>query len=571
MALWDTILDVVILLAVAMASGMLFMRLRQSVIVGYMAAGVILGPGGFNIIHNDAAISGMAELGVVLLLFTVGLEFPWTRLRKMGGTALGGGGLQLLFTSIAGTIGFLAAGFPSREAFVLGPMIAPSTTALLLRLFTERSEMDSVHARNASVITILQGAFDIPLLILMTAVGVQATVGQVFVGMGRTALFALGLFVGLYIICNFIIPKLLHVVAMSRNREIPILLAIVTCLVAAWASKMLHISSALGSFVAGALLAESPFATQMRADVNPMKTLFATLFFASFGILVDVSWAAEHIHAVILLAVAIIAGKSLIVWPIMRLFGSSHRIAIATGICLSPLDEFIFVLAQIGLTMSIFTPDTFQLIVSAALVTLFLTPLLVASSQGVGRVVETVLVRLHLVRPTEAMSLMGHKSLAGHVILVGFGPAGRGVLAALRMTGRDVVVAELNPQTAASAQEQGILAEVGDASRVEVLEHLNIATASAIVLTIPDHRAVLRIIRQVRALAPEVTIIARARHHWRIDELASAGAYVVVDEEEEVGRVLGAEVINHLPILKPISPVVTTVFPSTPAEPQSTV
>jgi CPA2 family monovalent cation:H+ antiporter-2 len=546
MDFWALLLDVVILLALALALGVLFERLKQSAILGYLAAGTLLGPGALNLISGKEVISAMAELGVALLLFTIGLEFSWSRLRRLGAIAVAGGTLQVGLTGLAAAAVGLALGLKPGSAVVLGAMIALSSTACVLRMLADRAELESVHGRNALGILLLQDIAVVPLVLLVTMLGGGASALEILWGTGRAIALAAALVGGFYLVINYALPRLLDVTVATRNRELPIILAAATCLGSAWTAHALELSPALGAFVAGFLLAESPFATQIRADVGALRTLFVALFFASIGMLEDLSYLKDGWMAVAGVVGAIVVGKALIIWPIARLFRYSHRNALATGICLAQVGEFSFLLAQIALSGGVIGPAFFRLVVSATVVTLFLSPYLVAAAPRVGALAERGLSGLGLVSIQEPAPLEATAGLARHVIVVGFGPAGRGVMEALRRTGIPTAIVELNSRTVASARRQGMHAEVGDASQGEVLEHLQVASARAVVVTVPDYRTALQVIRQVRALAPKALIIARARYHIYARELELAGAHVIVDEEQQIGHLLGQQVIERI-------------------------
>jgi CPA2 family monovalent cation:H+ antiporter-2 len=546
MDFWKTLLDIFTLLAAALLLGMVFERLRQSAILGYLLAGILLGPGALNWISNKDALSAMAELGVALLLFTIGLEFSWKRLRALGAVATAGGTLQILLTGGAAAAAGLFGGLDLKPAIALGAMIALSSTASVLRMLQDRAELDSVHGRNSLGILLLQDIAVVPLVLLVTMLGTGGSFSQMTAALGRVAVLGLLFLGGLYLLSSYLLPRLLAATAITKNRELPILLAIAVCLGSAWAAHALELSPALGAFAAGLLLGESPYATQIRADVGPLRTMFVTLFFTSIGTLTDLAWAREHWPALVAAVVAIIAGKALLVWLVVRLFRHSHRHALATGICLAQVGEFSFVLAQSAWSSQIISPDLFRLVVSSTVITLFLTPFLVALAPNLARRVEKRLVWLGLVAIREHELALGERRLSGHVIVVGFGPAGQGVLEALNRAGILALLVELNPRTVATARQQGILAEVGDASAEPVLAGLEVAAARAVAVTVPDHRTALLIIRQVRALAPHVPIIARARYHVYAEDLRSSGAHIVVDEEREIGGLLGQAVMRCL-------------------------
>lgn len=544
MDFWGTLLDVVLLLAAAIVLGLLAERLRQSAVIGYLAAGMLLGPSALHMIDSQKEVVAIAELGVAILLFTIGLEFSLTRLRRIGRVALWGGTLQVVATLLLVGGACLALGIAPREAVALGAICALSSTACVMRVLVDRAELDAMHGRGALGILLLQDVAVVPLVLLVTTLGREGSAIEIAAGLGRTLGLAVLLIVGFVGVTNLLLPRLLTAAALSKNRELLILLAAVTCLGSAWCAHAMGLSPVLGTFVAGLLLAESPFATQIRADVGMLRTLFLTLFFTSVGMLADLSWVAEHWPIVVCVAGAITVGKTLLVWAIVRILGQAHRYAVATGLCLAQLGEFSIVLANLAATQKVITEEQLQLVVAVTLVLLFSTPYLISVSVPAGCLVERLLRRR--VAPDDEP--VESEQQRGHVIVIGLGPAGQEVLAALRQVGVDTLGVELNPRTAATLRDSGENVHVGDATRWEILERAGLASAAAVVVTIPDHRAAAVVVRQVRATASRIHVIARARYHIYADELRAAGANVVIDEEQETGRLLGREIAAQLDV-----------------------
>ncbi len=303
-------------------------------------------------------------------------------------------------------------------------------------------------------------------------------------------------------------------------------------------------SAALGAFLAGLLLAESPFATQVRSDVSGLRTLFVTLFFSSIGMVADPAWAVQHWPAVVVAVAVIVVGKAAVASGVVWLLGASVGHALATGMCVAQVGEFSFVLAAVARSGGLIDDDLFKLVVSATIATLFLTPAFVAAAP---RLVSAFArkSRSGAATATGALSA-GAEELRDHVVIVGFGPAGQRIAEALlpRYCSR-VIVAELNRRSLDVARGYGLRTCLGDATRSEVLEQLALAQATAVVVTVPDPKAARRIIEGVRALAPGSFVIARARYHLYRWELLVAGAEVV-DEEDQVGLRIAAAVRRRL-------------------------
>jgi CPA2 family monovalent cation:H+ antiporter-2 len=281
---------------------------------------------------------------------------------------------------------------------------------------------------------------------------------------------------------------------------------------------------------------------QVRADVSALRTLFMTLFFASVGMLGDPAWMADHLVLVAGVVGLILVGKAAVVALVAILFGHGLRYATATGICLAQVGEFSFVIAQVGADGGVIGEPMFRLIVSTTLVTLFLTPYLIAAAPRIGHWIERMIGKGRPMSGELADSTSSTAKLGEHVIVIGFGPAGRRAARMVRRRNARALVIDLTPSNVALAESMGLIAQLGDATSRELVEHVNIAAARAVVITLPDHRTVLHVVHGIKALAPDVPIIARARYHRYVREIEQAGAHVVVDEEESIGKRLGREI-----------------------------
>ncbi len=543
MDFWSGLLDLVLLVLGALALGLLAERLRQSAILGYLAAGTLLGPHGLNWIKSEHDVALLAELGVALLLFTIGLEFSLKRLRRMGKVALWGGFWQIVLTLAGAAVIAMSCGLGWRSGVALGAIIAMSSTACVLRVLTERAEVDTPTGRGALGVLLMQDVMVVPLVLLVSALGGDAGIIQAL-GELCWSLALLVVFVLLVLGMNhYLLPRLLGAAAVSRNRELPILLAVALCLGATWSAHQVHLSPALGAFIAGLLLGDSPFAVQVRSDVAAFKTLFVTLFFLSVGMLSDPRWALAHWPTVTSTVVAVMVGKAVIAGVVLAWLTRSTRVGLASGLVLAQIGEFGFVLAQLAKDQGVLDDELFKLLAASTVVTLFLTPLVAVHA---GRLAAWVDQRLPFTpKPQRGGADSGVSELTNHLVVVGFGPAGREAANAARAAGTPVLVVEMNPQAIDAANQMGLHTQMGDAARLEVLEHLRLPSAAALVVTLPDHRAALQVIHRARSLAPGLPMVVRARYALHAGELDSAGV-TVVNEEVGVGQMIRRELRRYL-------------------------
>lgn len=545
---WEVLFQLLVLLAAALVIGTLFEQFKQSAILGYLIAGMLLGPHLFGVVDNESGVPVIAELGVSLLLFAIGLEFSAKRLIRLGPIAALGGSLQVTITMTLAMGVALLLGLELKTSIAVGAAVALSSTACVLRLLTDRAEIDSVHGRTALGMLLLQDIAVVPLVLLVTMLGGEGGLAEMGLGLLKAFGLIIALVSGFLLLSKFILPPLMRQLSLARDRELLILLAIVLAIGSACAAHALELSPALGAFIAGMMLAESPFATQIRADIGGLRIIFITLFFGSVGMLGDPVWIFENFPLVIGTTILILLGKSLIITCIGLGFRLPVRHAVASGLVLAQVGEFGVVIAGIAQTNELFGDDLFRLLVSSTLLSLFITPLLIKEALKLGLLITKL-------RPSSTAAngefeirddqpaTENSKSL---VMIVGFGPSGQRVARELMDTEDvEVVIIDIRPHNIDLAKSMGLKAYLGDATNLDFLIHYGILRARAIVLTVPDHRASIRIVESVRTLNAEVVIVARARYHTFISELETAGATLAVDEEYLTGRRL-AEAMHDL-------------------------
>lgn len=539
---WPILFQIVLLLSVALLLGMLSDRLGQSAILGYLLAGTIMGPAVLDLVHSESGVPILAELGVSMLLFAIGLEFSVHRLLRLGKIAVVGGSFQVIFT-LALTCGVaMATGFSLRVALVIGAMVALSSTACVLRVLTDRAELDSIHGRSALGILLLQDIAVVPLVLLVTMLGGAGTVAEMGLGLLKAVGLVAALVGGFYLLTNHVLTRLLKSLSLARDRELLILLAVILAVGSACVAHALHISPALGAFIAGIMLAESPFATQIRSDIGGLRTLFITLFFASIGMLGDPAWILENAGRVAFVVGLIVIGKATLIALIAAVLKRPLKHAVATGVSLAQVGEFGVVIAGIAHADELFTDDTFHLLVSATLVAFIFTPFLLRFALPIGTWVAGLRPRAGKASSAAIGDTAPASHKENHIIIVGFGPSGQRVAEELAKLGREFLIMDLRPGNIDLAHSLHYAADLGDATNLELLHHHGIMNAQAVVITVPDHRAVCQIVASVRTLSASIAIIARARYHPFVPELERAGASIVVDEEFVTGKRLAAAV-----------------------------
>ncbi|MAX37516.1 cation:proton antiporter [Gimesia sp.] len=544
--MWNSLAGILVLLGAALLLGTIAEQLRQSALLGYIAAGTLVGPNLLGWVSNQKDIFDLAELGVALLLFAIGLEFSLPRLRRLGRVPLLAGTLQVIFTLLAGLAVTVLLGFSIPESLAVGAMIALSSTACVVRMLNDRAELDSPHGRTALGILLVQDIAVIPLMLIVTALLHGGTPGEVIVQLGLSLLLAAVFVAVFYGLFNFVLPRVLELSSLRRNRDFPVLLAMVMAAGSAWAAHSLGLSPALGAFVAGVLLAISPFATQIRADIQPLKTVLVTLFFAAVGMFADLGWIASHLGLVLAVVAAIVLGKLVITFGLAYLCGQPWQFAVGTGLCLAQVGEFSFVLATVARgepgVSSILSESTFRAMIAATIATLLLTPYLIQLAPGAADLIRRFLQRNSnqpdaLTAATLANPEQVTKAESDYILILGFGPAGQRVAGELLQVGlKKIVVIDLNHENLHVARQYGLQAQLGDATQIEVLEHAGLYRARLVIITLPSPTIGRQIIHLVRQLAPGTSLYVRCRYHLHHWQLLAAGADVIVDEEEHVGE-----------------------------------
>ncbi len=348
---WDVITDLVVLLSVASVLGVIAERIGLSSIVGAIVGGMLVGPGLLGWVHNDQfEVQYVAEFGVALLLFTIGLEITREKLIAFGLPGARAGILQVILTTVSAAAVANLLGWSWAASIAIGAMVALSSTAAVARSLFDSGQLESAHGRLAIATLLVQDLAIVPLVVLLTLIGGPVEVADVASELGFAGAKVVVAVLIIGAVAILLIPRLLHSSHLSGNRELPVVLAVVTGVLAAWLSHELGLSAAIGAFIAGLALANSPFARQIRSDVAGLKAIFLTIFFASIGTLADLTWLAspDRIVTVLLLACLIVVGKILATGLAARLAGAAAGTALGVGFCVAQIGEFSFVLGGVA-------------------------------------------------------------------------------------------------------------------------------------------------------------------------------------------------------------------------------
>jgi len=536
--------EIVVVLAASVLIIYVSHKLRLPSVVGFLLTGVLIGPGGLSLVKNTETVNVLAEIGVVMLLFTIGLEFEPARLKRIRRDFWAGGSLQVSLTVSATVIILVLLKIPLREAIFYGFLVSLSSTAVVLKILADRGETDAPQGRISLGVLIFQDLAIVPMIAMVPVLANVADVSLGAIGL-RFGLSALAI-VTAFVLARFLMPRVLHLVVRTRIREIFLIATLFIILGMALLTSSLGLSLALGAFLAGVVLAESDYSHQVVSDILPFKNVFNSLFFISVGMLLDVAAVWEFRTLVVVLVASILLVKFAVVVLTIGVLGYGSRIAVMTGLALAQIGEFSFVLAGVGRASGLLPGDIFQAFIASSILTILATPFLIRAAPGLASGGERVMPwkrrRIHAAPKPVC-------DLEGHVIIAGYGLNGRNLAHVLKEAGIGYFIIELNPVTVREAGATGELIVFGDVSSRIILEEAGARRAKGIVFAISDPLVTRRGIKAVKELNPGMFIIVRTRYASEIDDLLRLGADEVVPEEFETSIEIFTRVLEryHVP------------------------
>lgn len=536
--------DVLKLLLASVPIAFLFHRLRLPTIVGFMITGVIIGPYGLGLISDVHAIELLADLGVALLLFTIGLEFSLHRILEMKRLVLFGGSLQVVLTILFVTVIAYVLGRPVTQAIFFGFLIALSSTAIVLKTYIDRAEIDAPHGRAGVGILLFQDLSIVPMMLMIPVLGGRNanSPGQIVITFA-TAVAAIAVII---LATRKVVPFLMQHIVRLRSPEVFIISVVFICLGTSWLTAQFGLSLALGAFLAGMVLSETEYSHQIIADILPFRDVFNSLFFISIGMLLSLSALAANAGVVVAWVVGIIFGKVLIVLIVVRVLGYSFRVSTMTAIGLAQIGEFSFILAKTAVPEGLLTATDYQRFLAASIITMIATPFLIKAAPRIGYAMQSWLGASSALEPTVASFQPEEEDLKSHVVIVGYGLNGRNLAKVLRRTKVPYLILELNADAVRSARAEGERVIYGDATRREVLHQVGIQAARILVLAISDPVATRHTVWLGRQMNPDVHIIVRTRYMSEITDLRDLGADEVIPEEFETSIEIFSRVLKEL-------------------------
>ena len=532
--------ELVLTYAIALVFILTLARVRVPPIVAFIIAGAVAGPTGIGIVKTQEDVNTLADLGIVLLLFTVGLEFSLNEIQRIWRAVVFGGSLQIGGTAAVLMLLLFVTGQVSwRTSLFIGLFVALSSTAIVLRELSARNQLDAPHGRLMVGVLLFQDLAIVGLLLLVPILSGRTALNAVPMVLLRAAA-AIG---AVAVVSRLVLPVLFRLVAQSGRREAFPLAVLLASIGTAWVASLLGISMALGAFLGGLILAEGEFSHQAHAEVRPLRDILAGLFFISLGMLADFNTIVPQLPLVLGVTIVLIVVKAVVAGGALWVVSTPLRVAATAGIGLAQVGEFSFILGRSGLDVGLLSSRQWQVLLAASIATMVVTPALVAFAPRAGSwLAEKTL------RADEPDDDSGHQNLADHVVILGFGVGGRLLGRALRQLGVPYVILDMNGATVRLMRAEGESIFFGDATNEDALRGAGVGRARAVVAVLSDPYASARAVSAIRNLSSSVVIIVRARYRLEAESLQRMGATVAVAEELEASLEVLAQTFARLDV-----------------------
>ena len=531
--------DIALILVAALLGGLVAQRLGLPLILGYILAGIVVGPNtGGPTVSSVHDIELLAEIGVALLLFTIGLHFSLDELAPVRRVALVGTAVQMVLTIAFGYgLGRLL-GFGWQEAVWFGALLSLSSTAVVLKSLSEQGVMGTLSSRVILGMLIVQDLAVVPLIVVLPELG---NIGEGLSDLGVAALRAALFTAVMLAFGRRVLPWLMARVAAWNSRELFLISVVAIGLGVGYATYLFGLSFAFGAFVAGLVLSQSDYSHQALADVEPLRDVFAMLFFVSVGMLLDPAFLLANAGTVALVVGLVFVVKGLVFAGTVRTFGYGNIIPFAVGLGLFQVAEFSFVIARVGLDVGAITQRSYSVMLTTAVVTMALTPFAM-------RLAPLLYGRWRERYSKEAMSTFNlpETGLRDHVVITGYGRVGSFVARLLARLEQPFVVVDSNPGQGERARDSGYPVVYGDAGAEPVLEAAGVRRARLVIVTVPDPVGARLVVERVRSINPNVHVVARTTTVEQLEELGRLGVYEAVHPESEAGLELGRQALSHL-------------------------
>ncbi|QLC50460.1 cation:proton antiporter [Methanolobus zinderi] len=528
--------DIGIIFGLSMIILLLFHRMKLSSVLGFLVTGILAGPHGLGIITGVEEVEALAEIGIILLLFTIGIEMSLKDLWDIKKAVLAGGGLQVAITTVLVYYICIYMGLSTGTSIFMGFLVSLSSTAIVLKLLQEKGEIYTPYGKTSLGILIFQDIIIVP-MILLTPI-LAGVPGDSDAGAMEFLLRGLGIILLVVVSARWIMPALLFQIVKTRNKELFLVSIIFIVLATAWLTSNAGLSLALGAFLAGLIISESEYSHQAIGNIMPFKDIFMSFFFVSIGMLLDVGFFTSNLVLLFALAAVVLVLKSITIGVVTFLLGYPFRTAFITGLGLSQVGEFSFVLAGFGLDVALINGELYQTFLAVSILTMAATPFVITSSHDMAdrilqRTSNRILINGIYSKGLTQVEEKEDERISDHLIVIGYGFNGKTVSNAAKSASIPYVVIETNPETVRREKKHGEKILYGDATHEAVLESANIHSARILVVGISDYIATRKIVEVAKRMNPDVYVLARTRYLTEMKALHEMGADEVIPEEYE--------------------------------------
>ncbi|MCL8009091.1 cation:proton antiporter [Gelidibacter japonicus] len=537
--------DILILLGFSVAIVFVLQRLKLPSIIGFLLTGVVIGPYGLSLIKAVEQVEILSEVGVILLLFVIGMELSIKQLVSIKKTVFIGGFLQVGLTVGVAALVYTLLGNSWNESVFVGFLFSLSSTAIVLKTLQDRQEISAPHARNALAILIFQDIIVVPMMLVTPMIAGESSnvVTDILLLLVKSAFVV----VLTYISARYVVPRLMHAVAKTNSKELFLLVTITLCFAIAFLTAEIGLSLALGAFIAGLIISESEYSHQATSIILPFRELFTSFFFVSVGMLLDLGFFLSNIPIILLLVFIVLLLKSSVAAIAVAILKYPTKTAILTGLALFQVGEFAFILSKIGIRYNLLTPQTNQYFLSVSIVSMILTPFVIMFSETISDKVLGVKKRLGLKRELDSSGIeeMVEPNLENHLVIIGYGINGSNLAKAATASNIPFIVIETNPEIVKREKAKGLPIIFGDATNDHILETVHLSRARAAVIAISGNTDTQKIIKNIRAISDSLYLVVRTRYVKETSELLALGADEVIPEEFETSIQIFEHILHN--------------------------
>ncbi|MBA4744106.1 MAG: cation:proton antiporter [Muricauda sp.] len=538
--------DILILLGFSVAIVFILQKLKLPSIIGFLITGVVIGPYGFSLVNAVEQVEILSEIGVILLLFVIGMELSIKQLMSIKKTVFIGGSLQVGITIAVASVVYYFMGNSWNESVFIGFLFSLSSTAIVLKTLQDKQQITAPHARNVLAILIFQDLIVVPMMLVVPMMaGESENLGLSILSLLIKSIIVLAITI---VSARYIVPRLMHAVAKTNSKELFLLVTITLCFAVAWLTSEAGLSLALGAFMAGLIVSESEYSHQATSIILPFRELFTSFFFVSVGMLLDLQFFINHVLLIMLFVIIVLFVKATIAAIAVTVLKYPTRTVLMTGLALFQVGEFAFILSKVGLEYNLLTAETNQYFLSISILSMILTPFVIIYSELIADRLMGVSKKIGLkgeLIPKNGKEETSTAKLENHLIIIGYGVNGSNLAKAASVSNIPYVVIEMNAEIVKKEKAKGVPIIFGDATQNHILETVNLSNARVAVIAISDTLATQRVIKNIRSYSDSLYLVVRTRYVKETSEIIALGADDVIPEEFETSVQIFTNVLQN--------------------------